>query len=789
MTDARLPVERPSGVERRRGSLAALRGRLPADLNDPLLRNAYSLIVNAGAAGLLGLAYWTVAARFYSDADYGRGFALIAAMRLLSALTAFGLTGALTRFLPEGGPATGRLVAAAYLAGGGAAAALTGGFLATLPMWGANVGGLAGFGPAAWFLVAVVLWCVFTLQDVVLTALGKAPWVPLIGVAVGVAKLVLLVVLAPSFPGAGIFLAWTVPVAVAVVPVSIAIFTRLAPGTAARDAHRAPPPLRRIGGFLAGDFPGTLLILASVYLVPALVSAGVDARMAGYYGAAVTLVGVFDMLALNMAISLTIEGASDPAALAGRCRLALRRTLMLLVPAVAVTALAAPLILRLGWGASYAEHGADALRLLALASVPHAFIEIYLGVLRARSRARALLLFQALLCVLVVGASFVFFRTHGITGVGLGTLAAQLVVAAAVAPGLVGVLRKGGAARAALPPEAPASPDDVPTLVMRVIKVDGRPSVTGFPAGPSTGPSSGPPAWHPDGAAVTEPFPRPVPRGEAVPAQRDRRARPAAPGPRVGPGPRERRVRSSPAWWEWTRTLLPPLITAEGLVIVALAVTAPARPGTLPGPALVGAGVALVMVAMAAELVMLRRRWVLWIQLIAVALCLHGTEALAGAAGADAAAVTRVMATGEAAGGQWPLALPAFLARAMGLADPTPLLVWTPVAAAVAGLVPMLLVARRAHPDERVHWPLALAATTGLWLVPAESVTASVAVLLCLCALALAPARTGLRTERRTGGRTGPAPVRAPLSGPGVPVPGARTPDIHESRVPGKDLP
>ncbi|WP_449065071.1 lipopolysaccharide biosynthesis protein, partial [Planomonospora algeriensis] len=559
MTDTSVPAGRTEGAERRRGPLGALRDRLPKDLNDPLLRNAYSLIVNAGAAGALGLAYWTVAARFYSDADYGRGFALIAAMRLLAALTAFGFVGALTRFLPESGRATGRLVGCTYLVGGGAAAAATGLFLSTLPSWGANFGGLTGFAPAAWFLLAVVLWCVFTLQDVVLTALGKAPWVPLIGVAVGVAKLGLLIVLAPSFPGSGIFLAWTIPVAFTVVPISIAIFTRLAPRAAARSAHRPPPPLRRIGGFLAGDFPGTLLILASVYLVPALVSGGVDARMAGYYGAAVTLVGVFDMLALNMAISLTIEGAGDPAALAGRCRLALRRTMMLLVPAVTVTALAAPLILRLGWGESYAEHGADVLRLLAIASIPHALIEIHLGVLRARSRVRALLLLQALLCVLVVGLSFVFFRAHGITGVGLGTLAAQVIVAAVIAPGLFKVIRTGGTPGTGLPPDAGLSPDNVPTLVM--MTVDAQPTVTRLPGGsPSAGGSAS--------------------RLRAAPGPRARSAVPAVP------------------WWEWTRALLPPLIAVEGLMIVVLTVVGGGARPPYPVPAAALAGAGLVAVAL-----------------------------------------------------------------------------------------------------------------------------------------------------------------------------------------------
>ncbi|MEU9830892.1 hypothetical protein AB0D67_05050 [Streptosporangium sp. NPDC048047] len=687
----------------RDGPLKNLWSRLPKDLNDPLLRNAYSLIVNAGAAGALGLAYWTVAARFYSEGDYGRSFALIAAMRLLAAMTAFGFVGALTRFLPEGGRATGRLVGAAYLVGGGAAALATGFFLATLDLWGPNYGSLHGIGTAGWFLLSVVLWSVFTLQDVVLTALGKATWVPLIGVGVGIAKIVLVAVLAPVFPGTGIFLAWTIPVAITVVPISIAIFGRLSPMAAARGAHRAPPRSRRIGRFLAGDFPGTLLILISVYLVPAIVSGGVDAKVAGYYGAAVTLVGVFDMLALNMAISLTIEGSGDPSLLAGKCRLALRRTLMLLVPVVTVAALSAPLVLRLGWGPAYADHGAAVLRLLALACLPHAVIEIYLGVLRARSRVRTLLMLQALLCVLVVSLSFVFFRLYGITGVGIGALTAQLVVVAVITPGLVSVLRAAPQAPAA---EADLSPDETPTLVMMI--VDAQPTVATVASSAAHGP---------DRAAGRE----------AAPVR-----------PRVPLAVRAR------AW-------LPPLITAEGLAVVALAAVSGGAP-SFPSTAAAVAGAGLLIVAFAAELLMNRRRPVLWTQLVAVAVCLNATAAQAGPAAELAGRVLRIMTTGEAPGGDLLLALPAFLARAMGLTDPTWLLAWAPAAFAVAALAPAALAVRTLRAGERLRWPAVMLVTIVFRLVSTGSPQVALAVLLGLCAAALA-----LTPARRT--RRGPEPA------------------------------
>jgi hypothetical protein len=69
---------------------------------------------------------------------------------------------------------------------------------------------------AGWFLAATVAWCIFTLQDCVLTGLRRSIWVPVESVAFGVAKIGPLVVFAA--PAAGIFASWRIPMAVVLVP-------------------------------------------------------------------------------------------------------------------------------------------------------------------------------------------------------------------------------------------------------------------------------------------------------------------------------------------------------------------------------------------------------------------------------------------------------------------------------------------------------------------------------------------------------------------------------------------
>ncbi|MER6506657.1 hypothetical protein ABT158_07565 [Nonomuraea sp. NPDC001636] len=418
--------------------MSSLREKIVRDLSNPLFRQGYALMANTVVTGTLGMGYWLLAAHFYTPEEFGRGQAVITAMRLFASLTALGFVGALARFLPVAGRRTPELILRGYglAAATGGVAAL--GFLLTLPLWGKTYSVLAGFGPGLFFLASVLVWAVFTLQDVVLTGLRKATWVPVNNLVFGLVKMGLLVALAGALPDGGIFVSWMIPTALALIPVNWLIFGVVVPRhvKSLGTAHE-PPGLRQIGRFLAGDFPGTLSILAIVYLVPVVVATKVGEATFGRFSMAHTLASMIELLAMNMAVSLTVEGSFDRSKLALNCRRALRRGFMIVTPIIAVAIIGAPLILTV-FGAEFADEGSTLLRLMALAVLPRVLIEVYLSALRAQSQARTLAIVQIGLAVLVLVSTVALFPHFGVNAVGYGLLFSELLVALLI----IGNLRK-----------------------------------------------------------------------------------------------------------------------------------------------------------------------------------------------------------------------------------------------------------------------------------------------------------------------------------------------------------
>ena len=405
-----------------------------AHLTSPLFRNAYALMVNTGTTGLLGVAYWLLAARHYSAVDVGRASAAYSAMNMVSGLTAANILGAVTRFIPQTGRQTSALVRRAYLFSSVASVLVAVLFLSTVSHWGASYAELRGVIPALLFVGSVIAWGIFTLQDGVLTGLRSAVWVPIENGTFGIVKIILLLAFAAILPSTGIDISWMLPVIVSLPLVNLLIFGKLVPAHEHLTRERQPPTMRQIGRFLAGDYTGALCVLVISNLVPIAVAIRVGPGMNAYFYMAWTIGGVLFLLAVNMATSLTVEGAFDSEALAANCRSALRRTMLLLAPLAAAMALLAPVALGL-FGRRYAAYGTPILQLLAAATLPKALTEIYLGALRAQSRARLIAVIQIVRCVLMLGLALALTATIGMVGAALAVLVSETLIAIMIAPG------------------------------------------------------------------------------------------------------------------------------------------------------------------------------------------------------------------------------------------------------------------------------------------------------------------------------------------------------------------
>ena len=103
------PDPSPSGAGRWVSGITSAARR---QWSDPLSRGGLALLVNTGLTGLLGFAYWIIAARLFSTYAVGAAGALVAATTLFAGIGQLNLSGMLMRFLPQAGGQSRRLVLA-----------------------------------------------------------------------------------------------------------------------------------------------------------------------------------------------------------------------------------------------------------------------------------------------------------------------------------------------------------------------------------------------------------------------------------------------------------------------------------------------------------------------------------------------------------------------------------------------------------------------------------------------------------------------------------------------------
>lgn len=412
----------------------AIRNRISRDLADPLFRNAYALLVNAVGTSALGFVYWVLAARLYSATFVGASSALIAALLLAATAAQLNLGGALARFLPRSGAKAKRWVLYTYLVSGALAVVL--GF-AVAPWLLDMVGdlGIDGLAGVVWIIFAVSVWCVFALQDHILTGLRQAGWVPIENAVFGVLKIVLLVALAGSLPATGIIISWTVPMALMLLPVNALIFRRLLPRHVRGETHPESVTVRHVGRFVAWDYLGALFNLASTQLLPVLVAARIGAEANGYFYVAWVIMLVVDTALVGVTSSLTVEGSRDQEGLPGLVRRLIPRLFAGLAVLSVLTLTTAPYILNI-FGPQYSENATFLLRLLALGLVPRGLVILWMAIARVRSHVSQLVVTQGAVAVIVLGLSAYLMSDFGITGVGIAYLAGQGIVAVALLPRL-----------------------------------------------------------------------------------------------------------------------------------------------------------------------------------------------------------------------------------------------------------------------------------------------------------------------------------------------------------------
>ena len=389
--------------------LRAWRGKL----RTPVVRNAMYLVSTEAVGALLGLAFWSTAARWFpDDTVLGLAAVLITSATLLAILSTLGSAVAVVLAVAFGLGAGHILPALAILSRDPALLAL--------------------------FVFFTAVWTVSLLFDAAFVGLGQSRFVLLRSLIYNLLKVPLpaALVLVLSQPFA-LFSAWGVGLLVANVVAAMFLFARVVP------AYRLRPDLDRAGVGSMVRFSFASHATNVLGAVPGLVFPLIVARVlgppeAGYFYIAWMLANVLFVIPGSIFTSVFAEGSRWRPGLKGNALDGLFLSIAVLVPGVAATFLASPWVLT-ALKPSFAA-AVPLLDVLAASAFFLAINTLYIAVRRVEKRVREVLYVYMGATLGALGLAWPMMAVAGLAGAGLAFGIAQAGVAAF---SLVSLYREG----------------------------------------------------------------------------------------------------------------------------------------------------------------------------------------------------------------------------------------------------------------------------------------------------------------------------------------------------------
>jgi O-antigen/teichoic acid export membrane protein len=407
--------------------------RLIAHMRLPLYRNGYALAASSILTSGFGMVYWILAARIYPAYLVGLNSAMIAAMMFLGGVAQLNLANGSIRFIPAMGKATLRFVVIAYLVSLTVAALVSLGFLSGLDYWAETIDFLGeNHILIVWFILSTMGWCIFVLQDGVLTGLRRATWVPVENTIFSIVKIVLMLLFAASLPVFGLFASWSVGLAITLLPTNYFIFRKLIPLHIQISRPQSEPlQFTQVSRYVAGDYMGALAWLACTQLLPVIVTQVAGPTANAFFYLSWQIAVLLFTITSNMGSSLIVEAAANERALRDYTRRTIFQQAAIIIPSAVVLSIGAPLVLQL-FGKTYASEGATLLRLLALAAIPNIVVSIFISVSRVQRKINRVVLILVSLSAAIIISSYILLHAYGIIGVGYAWLGCQSLAASLI---------------------------------------------------------------------------------------------------------------------------------------------------------------------------------------------------------------------------------------------------------------------------------------------------------------------------------------------------------------------
>ncbi len=387
-------------------------------LRTPLFTNAFYLWANTAGAVVAGFAFWALVARLYDADDVGLGSAALSIVVLLATFSHLGLGMGLIRFLPGAGEGGPRLANAVFTTSAAAAVVLSAVFLVGVPLWAPRLDFLR---EQPLYTVAFIAFVVAATFHIVQThafmAIRKAKYILVQVIFLQLARLALPALMTVFFGAFGILASGGMAAALGVA-VGFALLARGFIGYQPGGVID-PASVLKVFPFSVANYVADSLLLTPGLVLPLIVVGLLGSTEGAYFYMAWLLGYLLTSASAYLALSLFAEGSHGPGALRVLSRNAV-------LGGLAVAAVGALFLLLLSdkvlliFGRDYATEGATLLRIMALAALPAAVVNVYLGALRVMKRTGELIITAGVVAVTTVALSCALLPVMGLAGAGVG---------------------------------------------------------------------------------------------------------------------------------------------------------------------------------------------------------------------------------------------------------------------------------------------------------------------------------------------------------------------------------
>ena len=427
-----------------------------------------SLVGTQALTSVLGLAFWTLAARNFTTSDVGVAGAAVSMMLLLATLGSLGLGTLLIARLPLTDQGSRRvLVRTSLLAAGGTSGVLG----AVVPLVAVHLFGADNLRPLVagpltvlGFATGTALMGVVLVLDQAVLTIGVGALQFERNVVASVVKVGVLALLGAMgvTGGMAIFLAWAVGTLVSLPLVS----WRTRGGRALQQDRRVADPraLKGLARMAASHHALNMTLQAALQILPIMVTVLLSARDNAYFNSAILVTGFVFALPYAVAISLFASASGSENEVLSRIQLTLPFSLAVSVLANIALYPLAGFVLGV-FGQTYASEGVNILHALVLAGLPFVVKDHFIALRRVQGRTTEAVWLLGGFLVVELAAAAIGAKLGGTVGLCLAWVGVLMIEAVIMAFPLYSSWRRYRRATVIDPasPKQAIRIDDLPT--------------------------------------------------------------------------------------------------------------------------------------------------------------------------------------------------------------------------------------------------------------------------------------------------------------------------------------